>query len=239
MKAPATVVTCALVCGPAFSAEGFREYFAAANRPLWSIAHYQFSHPAFDTDWSRRNVVFDNELAINLTPQTGRENGFLSGSIRRQEKTGFGRYSASLKAAKGDGLVTGFFTYTGPYYGTQHDEIDIEILGKNTRSANLAWFVDGILHQHTVALPFDAAQDFHDFAFVWTKNSIEWFADGVSIHKVTSDQAPIPQTPSFAFANLWATDPRLKLWAGLADPDQKAQAQFEFIAFDPIAAPSS
>ena len=101
MKTPTTLATCALIFAPAFAAEGFREYSAVTNRPVWSFAHGQFSHTAFDTDWSLQNVVFDGALATTLTQQTGRENGFLSGSIRRHDKTNCGRYSAFLKAAQG------------------------------------------------------------------------------------------------------------------------------------------
>ena len=36
-----------------------------------------------------------------------------------------------MQPGRGSGLVTALFTYTGPYAGDPHDEIDIEFLGKD------------------------------------------------------------------------------------------------------------
>lgn len=99
---------------------------------------YQFTHPLFDTDWDAAHAQPGDGLSLILAPQRG-EKRFRGASIRRQEPTHHGRYEAVLTSARGDGLITGFFLYTGPAYGTQHDEIAWEIFGKDTTTAQVAW----------------------------------------------------------------------------------------------------
>ncbi len=200
----------------------------------WSVAHFAFDHPAFDTDWSRRQVAVGDGLTLTLAPQTGADNRFVSASVRRRTPTHFGRYEAVIQPAKGDGLVTGFFTYTGPYYGTQHDEIDIEFLGRDTTKLHAAWFVDGQLHQRDIPLGFDAATAPRRYGFDWQPDAITWLVDGQPIFRVTSATTQIPQVPGMMFVNLWAVDKSLAGWAGHAPPGTRAQAQFNTVQFTPL-----
>ena len=117
---------------PAIAAEGFSDTFQSHPVTGWHVADYTFSHPHFDTDWSRGQLRFENGVHLNLSPQANQTNRFTGASIRRENTTHYGRYEVVMKPARGVGVVTGFFTYTGAYYGTRHDEIDIEFLGKDT-----------------------------------------------------------------------------------------------------------
>lgn len=216
-------------------AKGFQARFEAAAPPDWQVAHYAFSHPMFDTDWSRANVAFDKGLHLMLTPQVARENRFSGGSIRHKTLSHYGRYEATIRPAKGDGVVTGFFTYTGPYYGARHDEIDIEFLGKDTTTINLAWFVDGQLHDRKVPLGFDAAERAARYAFEWHPDRLRWFAGNHLLLEVTAEEAPLPQVAGYLFANLWAVDKSLKDWAGEAKAHTTASAFVTGIRFIPLA----
>src|SRR5690606_29171003 len=81
---------------------------------------------------------------------------YAAGEVATKELFGFGRVEASIKVAKGDGLVTSLFTYS-----PHADEIDIEILGKDTTKLETNFYVKGVApagaHQ-VIDLGFDAAE---------------------------------------------------------------------------------
>jgi len=214
--------------------EGFTERFDPPNRRNWHIADYQFSHPDFDTDWKRRNVRFSTGATLRLRPQKHQDNGFTGGSLRRTATSHFGRYEALMQPARGAGLVTGFFTYTGPYYGTRHDEIDIEFLGRDTRKLHLSWWVDGALSSHVVPLDFDAADSPRLYAFEWHPDRLRWFVEGRLVHEVRAETSAIPAVPSYLFFNLWAADQRLQGWAGQTAEGTTAQARILSVTFTPL-----
>ena len=84
----------------------------------------------FDCTWSRNNVSFSGGK-MNLSIKGGWGN-FTGAEYRTKQAFGFGMYDVSMKPIKNDGVVSSFFTYTGPSDGTVWDEIDIEFLGKDT-----------------------------------------------------------------------------------------------------------
>jgi len=220
--------------GGGLRGEGFTERFDPPSRRSWHIADYQFSHPDFDTDWKRRNVRISAGATLRLRPQKYQDNGFTGGSLRRTVTTHFGRYEALMQPARGAGVVTGFFTYTGPYYGTRHDEIDIEFLGRDTRKLHLSWWVDGVLNSHVVPLGFDAADGPRLYAFEWHPDRLRWFVEGRLVHEVRAETSAIPAVPSYLFFNLWAADQRLQGWAGRTAEGTRAQARILSVTFTPL-----
>lgn len=187
---------------------GFVDRFKSLETADWHVAHYDFDHPAFDTDWRKAQVLFGDGLSLQLSPKPGTrqgpaDNGFLGGSVRRLLPSHFGRYEVILQAARGEGLVTGFFIYTGPTYGTRHDEIDIEFLGKDTTKMHVAWFVGGNLTSKFIDLKFDAAERPHVYAFEWASDRIRWFVDDRLVFEHHVRDGPVPQVPGRLFANLW------------------------------------
>ncbi len=215
-------------------AEGFSDRFSALSNHGWHIADYAFSHPHFDTDWSRTQVRLDKGAHLSLSPQENKKNSFLGASIRRKETTHYGRYEVVVRPARGQGVVTGFFTYSGAYYGTRHDEIDIEFLGKDTTKLHAAWFVDGQLTNHFIDLGFDAADEPRIYAFEWWPDRIRWFAEDKLIFETTNREADLPTVPGFLFANVWAVDPALDRWAGTPKPNTSTDAYFGMMRFVPM-----
>lgn len=212
--------------------------FEAELPSAWQPAHYQFTHPLFDTDWSRDNLQANAGLRLSLTPQTGAENRFLGASLRHTTRTHYGRYEVRMQPAKAPGVVTGFFTYSGPYYGTQHDEIDIEFLGHDTTRINLAWFVDGEMQDHFIPLGFDAADAPRTYAFEWHPDRLRWFVEDQLLFEITDAEAPLPQVPGYLFTNIWAVDDQLRNWAGYAPTGSSAEAHVDHITFTPFFAPN-
>jgi beta-glucanase (GH16 family) len=214
-------------------ADGFDERFEVLDAQHWSVANYVFKHPYFDTDWSKAQVSVGGGLTLALSEQEGRENRYVGGSVRRKEVTGFGRYEVVMQPVRGAGVVTGFFTYTGPHYGTRHDEIDIEFLGKNTRQIHLALFVDGKLWNKFIDLDFDAADGPRAYAFEWGKDAVRWYVGDEMIYERRADDGPIPVFSGRLFANIWAADPAIKAWSGETVTGTHGQAKVLRMGFIP------
>lgn len=208
--------------------------FHHLSKTEWHVADYAFSHPSFDTDWTPNNIRLSGGLHLSLTPKSGAKNRFDGASIRRSTRSQFGRYDVRIRPARGAGVITGFFTYTGPHYGTRHDEIDIEFLGKDTTKMQAAWFVDGVLQSRMIDLGFDAADQARRYSFEWWPDRLRWYVEDKLVLEIDRDTAPLPTEPSYLFANIWAADPSIAAWAGLAAPDTKASAYIGAVAFTPL-----
>ena len=141
---------------------------------------------------------------MQLTVTDDKKDGsvpYAGGEYRSKDFYGYGRYEVRMKAIKNDGVVSSFFTYTGPSDNNPWDEIDIEILGKDTTKVQFNYFTDGQgNHEYVHELGFDASEDFHDYAFEWHKDKIVWFVDGIEVYTATDN---IPSTPSKIMMNAW------------------------------------
>ena len=229
------IVMFGLTTGTALCADGFDERFNTFNPADWSVANYTFNHPHFDTDWSNKQVLIENGLTLRLSAQQGRENRYVGGSLRRNAPTGFGRYEVIMQPLRGAGVITGFFTYTGAHYGTRHDEIDIEFLGKNTRQIHLALFVDGQMWNKFIDLDFDAADAPRAYAFEWGDGFVRWFVADKLIYERTTTDGPIPTVAGRLFANIWAADPSIKSWSGETAAGTSGTAKVFHMGFIPQA----
>ena len=85
--------------------------------------------------------------------------GYTGGEWRSKERFGYGLFQVNMKPIKNPGVVSSFFTYTGPSDGTKWDEIDIEFLGKNTTKVQFNYYTSGQgNHEYLDNLGFDASQ---------------------------------------------------------------------------------
>ena len=76
-------------------------------------------------------------MTIKLDNQYSHGKPYTSGEYRTNNTFSYGTFETNMKAAKGDGLVTSFFLYTGSPW----DEIDVEILGKNMVHGKIIYFI--------------------------------------------------------------------------------------------------
>jgi endo-1,3-1,4-beta-glycanase ExoK len=90
-----------------------------------------------------------------------------------------------MKAPRGTGLVTGLFSCAGQEGGPRPNEIDIEVLGRNTRVAELTIHENGKATSKKVTLPFDAADGSHVYGFDWQPGHVRWSIDGQLVHAET------------------------------------------------------
>lgn len=153
----------------------------------------------FNCTWRAANIWFDGSLNIKIDRDTN--GGYSAGEYRTNDTFGYGKYEVSMKPIKNDGVVSSFFTYTGPSDGTVWDEIDIEFLGKDTTKVQFNYYTNGQGgHEYIYNLGFDASQSFHTYGFLWEQGKITWYVDGKAVYTATNN---IPTTPGKIMLNAW------------------------------------
>jgi hypothetical protein len=223
-------------------ADGWTNYDATATNPL----------SPYNVWWLDDNVIFLGDgimrlrLENTLTP-TGENVDYTSGEYRTNVAYGYGTYEACLKPAKGSGLMTSFFTYTGPKEGTQHNEIDIEFRGQDTTELWTNFYCDDADqgHEESVPLGFDAAEDFHRYKFVWSPSDVKWYVDG-EYKPTTNAPTPPPMVPPNTctsptvlgkiMVNLWSGRPTatwLYLNAQYTPQNTPIYAEYDWIRYKP------
>jgi len=220
-----------MLLAPTASAQGFIETFDDSGfRDRWFIANFDQGGKGFLTTWRRKLVSVKlssvpaqggGELTLELKPANdGSEKPYMGAQLQRGKANHYGRYEVVMTAARGSGVVSAVFTYTGPYFKDPHDEVDLEILGKDTTKIWLNKFVDGEpMPGAWIDLGFDAAEGPNVFAYEWYEDSITWFANGKEIYRVTSETQRIPSHPSRLYFNLWAGNKRQAQWLGKVPPE--------------------
>lgn len=189
----------------------------------------------FNVTWRKSNVTFDDgnmQLIIDkdATPANGVP--YSGGEFRSKDFYGYGRYEVSMKAIKNDGGVSSFFTYTGPSDNNPWDEIDIEILGKDTTKVQFNYFTNSVgNHEYMHDLGFDAAEDFHTYAFEWHEDKIVWFVDDVEVHRASQN---IPVTEGKIMMNAWCGTGVDGWLNAFNDANVPLTAEYQWIKFTPF-----
>lgn len=213
---------------------GFYDPLDGPDPFRWERSHGWSNGVGFACGWQADNVVFEDgtmTLVLDDTKSAGRD--LSCGEYRTLDHYRYGRYEASFKAARGEGVISAFFVYTGPAFGDPWDELSIEILGRDTTRVQFTHFVDGEPFDVKVDLGFDAAEGFHTYAIEWTPEAIRWFVDDELKHVDAAEDGPLPRMPGRIFANIWAND-GLTEWAGEFEyPGRPLSAEFDWIRHTP------
>ena len=185
----------------------------------------------FNCTWRKRNgCIFDGSMKLtidkdmlDLPPYSGAE-------FRSRDFYGYGMYEVVMKPIKNDGVVSSFFTYTGPSDNNPWDEIDIEFLGKDTSKVQFNYFTDGKgNHEYLYDLGFDASEDFHTYGFDWKSDSVTWYVDGEAVYTATEN---IPSTPSKIMMNVWPGT-GVDGWLNAFDGTVPLTAEYRSVNFTP------
>jgi endo-1,3-1,4-beta-glycanase ExoK len=181
--------------------------------------------------WSAENVkLAEQTLQLTVSDTARQSRRFSCGEIQTLGFYGYGAYEARLRSMPGSGVVTAFFAYTGPPHGRPHEEIDFEFLGKSPTDVQLNFFRNGKGgHEKMTPLGFEATGQFHDYAFVWKKDSVRWFVDGRQVYEILEG---VPPAPAKIYLNVWNGGAFLGGWAGTFQyPGSPIIAEFERVAF--------
>lgn len=210
----------------------FSDGFDSANTQAWSKSDGWSNGGMFNCTWRASNVNFTNgamDLTLNKDSQGG-TTPYAGGEYRSNDTYSYGLYQVSMKPAKNTGIVSSFFTYTGPSDNTPWDEIDIEFLGKDTTKVQFNYFTNGVgNHEYIYNLGFDASTSYHTYAFNWQPTYIAWKVDGVEVHRVTNT---IPSHPGKIMMNLWPGT-GVDSWLGSYDGKTPLNAYYDWVSYDP------
>lgn len=189
--------------------------------------HYRVNYSPRAVSWTRDGIKLNMKDAVAATKWL-----WDSAEIHVPRKTGYGRYEVIMKPADTGGVISSFFTYTGPFYGDPHDEIDIEFLGKNRDEVEFNIFTNGEpAGSVPYKLGYNVSQAFHLYAFDWQPDAVRFYVDGEFIHSFTSKEFELPSHAGRMMINLWTGT--LTDWHGEASPSARATAQYKCIAYRP------
>jgi endo-1,3-1,4-beta-glycanase ExoK len=243
----------------------FSDALNAFDSTLWQQSNgYANSDPNFDVGWRADHISFipstDNFMRITLsdqgssstacatTPLDCSNHPYASGEYRTSCFYGYGTYKATIKAARGSGLVTTFFTFSEPNHGVPWDEVDVEILGRNPTASECPsstdtlmqtnYFVNGVGgHEVLVCLSLNVTVA-HTYEFKWTANAIDWYVDRTTnplpVHTETYDGSePWPRQTGRVMASLWAGSASANTWLGPFAYTTPVFAEYSSIEYTP------
>jgi beta-glucanase (GH16 family) len=224
-------LACAL---PARAQEAFTDHFETLDETRWRVSDGWSNGEWTANDWRRGQILqTPGDLQITLARQRGGDKRFSSGELQSDMPFHYGYYEIRMQAPRGSGLVSGFFTYTRAGGTRTWDEIDVEILGRNTRAVQFTYFSRGQRYITTVRLPFDAAEGMHTYGFEWRPDAIRWFVDGVMMHEELGARGPLPQSAQRLYVHLWNSE-TLRGWLGPILPwDGPWRLNVDCIAYAP------
>ena len=190
----------------------------------------------FNCGWRPDHASFSGgKLVLKLDNASSYGKPFTSAEYRTYGTFNYGTFETSMMAARASGTVSSFFLYTGNPW----DEIDVEILGKNTTQVQFNYFVNGQGgHEKVVNLGFDAASGFHRYAIEWGPGWINWYVDGAWKWGVnnTGMNAPygaaMPSHPMQVMMNLWPGT-GVDSWLGRFTYGGPLYAQYDYFKYTP------
>lgn len=213
----------------------FVDRFDRFDGTRWYVSDGWSNGPHQNCTWMRGNLKVGPRAELWLTDRANPTRPFACAEMQTLAFYSYGAYEVRLRAAAGPGIVSAFFTYTGPPHGAgrPHDEIDLEFLGKAQRGVWLNYFRAGKDHANPVPLDFDTTVAANDYAFVWLPDSIRWFANGKLIHEVKkSAGADIPSQPQKLYISIWNGSRGQEAWLGaFAYPGTPLVAVYDYVAF--------
>lgn len=181
----------------------------------------------FDCTWRGENISFNQSImSMKIDKDKEETPKWSGGEYRSLNMYHYGMFEVCMKPIKNTGVVSSFFTYTGPSDNNPWDEIDIEFLGKDTTKVQFNYFTNGVgEHEFLYDLGFDASEEFHEYAFEWKEDSITWYVDGVAVHTVTEN---IPQTMGKVMMNVWPGT-GVDYWLDAFDGTTPITAQYQWM----------
>lgn len=202
---------------------------------IFQASNHSNKDSFYGGDWLPENIGARGGafLEVKREPKSGMP--YTAAEMQSGGEYQYGRYEAIMQPARGSGLVTAFFTYTGPWFGDPHDEIDIEFLGSDTTKIHFNYFRNGkSIKPASFDLPFDAAAAPHLYAFEWHPDGVTWFVDGVPYYATEPGDKAIPVAAGKVMFSAWTGKQSMEAWHGKPLFRDGAGAQFNCVSFTPM-----
>ncbi len=215
------------------SAQGttFFDGFDTLDPDRWFVSDGWRNGDHQNCEWSGDAVAMKpGQVTLAFRPTGDAAQPYICGEIQTNAAFGYGTFEARFRTDKASGINAAFFTYIGPVHDKPHDEIDFEVLTRDTSAVSLNTYVDGKpRHGMTAALPTPSDTDFHTYSFIWEPARLRWFIDGVLVHEATGDD--LPRNPQKIYFSHWGTE-TLSDWMGpFSDPGRALQMEVDWVAY--------
>jgi len=206
------------------------------NSDRFNISNFANNGSFHGGDWVAENVVATSDgVRLDVTPSGRPSKPYNLAEVQVAGVYGYGRYEVIMRPAKGSGLVSTFFVYTGEYFGDPHDEIDIEFVGNETTEVQLNYFRDNKKGNYAhIKLPFDASEEDHLYAFDWKPEGISWYVDGKLIYETAKGDPRIPTTSGRIYFSNWTGVKGMQQWHGAPDFGDRGSAYYSCVSFTPL-----
>lgn len=228
------------LAGPALAQEAaFRDDFNQLDLARWYVSDGWSNGSHQNCTWSSDQAkVTDGMLRVGFAPVPKGDRQYRCGEIQTRKAYGYGTFEARFKTPSGSGLNAAFFSFIGPQQGKPHDEIDFEVLLRDTSHVDTTTFVNGKSGDGTTgagqSLPLPHASDagFITYAFTWEPDRIRFYIDG-QLARTMDNPATIPSNPQRIFFSLWGSD-TLTDWMGAFAPAATPVAmEVDWVAYTP------
>ncbi|MEM7701063.1 MAG: family 16 glycosylhydrolase [Pseudomonadota bacterium] len=194
----------------------FTDDMSTFRRKRWYISDGWSNGDYAMNDWRKGQSEFNGSLTLTMGTNRLSNYPFSSGEVQSRKRHGHGYFETTMRAAKGSGLVSGFFTYTGPAFKKPWNEIDVEILGVRPGEVQFSVYYHDDKFTHVHKLGFDASEGFHTYGFDWQPGYIDWYVDGEKVFRATATDITLPDEPQKIYMNLLGSR-TLNRWAGNFD----------------------
>ena len=160
------------------------------------------------------------------------------GALQTDESYLYGRFEVRMKSIGSEGVVSSFFTYNTNWEtdlgNLNWNEIDIEMTGNRDNSVQFTTHHPGNPNSWSygeiIEVGFNPHEDFHDYAFEWTPNSIKWFVDNEQVYEQPYSIVDDLNFSQKIMMNVW---PAIwEDWVGIWDNQSTPQhAYYDFVKY--------
>lgn len=226
---------------PATFTLAWQDEFDTLDSSLWQLMTHSWDGNLAQFSSSNTSIA-DGILSIHLTPEpTDTIKPYRGVELRSVRTLSYGKVEASIRFARGSGVVSGLVLIYTPWPADDWNEIDIEHLGRNAEAVQLncqvyegppttppvTQSVVPTRYEQITPLPFDAQDGFHTYTIEWTPAEVRFEADGVLLRTWDSQIARM-KLPQNVLFTIWASN--AASWAGAIQPDSApTSAQIDWI----------
>ena len=186
--------------------------------------------------WKSENIVARDDR-LSLLIRAGQDgNRPTMAEIQTKRNFWYGRYEVIMQPSGEGGTVSAFFTYTGPWSGDPHDEVDIEFLGRHPDEVEFNYFKNGKTGESDrYTLDFNPSESMNLYAFDWRPDEIIWYVNDQEVYRPPTDRMDIQTSPSNIFLSAWTGAKFIEGWVGPAQFGDEASVDFACVSFTPFS----
>lgn len=196
----------------------FVERFATFDSARWQLSDRFPPEDLFSAQWRPSQAAFTPGglvITLDATPEHDAPKPYMSAEISSHSEYRYGYFETRMRAVRGGGIVSGFFTFAMPTGPNTENEIDMELTGNAVTQIELTYHVNGRHIREIMPLGFDASEGFHTYAFDWRRDSLRWYVDNHLVHTSRAHVRELNR-PHQIFTSLW-NSVRMPRWLGPYD----------------------